>query len=145
MLSVFSCVYLLSLYLFWWTICSNPLSLLKNKVVFLLLNSENSLDILGMFFYKFCDLQIFSLSLWFTCSFSLQYFSKTRSSRRVVAKGEGVGGGVDWKFVISIYKLLYIEWINNKVLLYSIGNYIQCPVIINHNGREYEKRYICYI
>ena len=32
-------------------------------------------------------------------------------------------------------KLLYIEWINNKVLLYSIGNYIQYPVI-NHNGKE---------
>ena len=63
----------------------------------------------------------------------------------MVATGKGVGGGVDWKFVISIYKLLYIEWINNKVLLYSIGNYIQYPVIINHNGREYEKRYICYI
>ena len=31
----------------------------------------------------------------------------------------------------------YIEWINNKVLLYSTGNYIQYPVI-NHNGKEYE-------
>ena len=40
-------------------------------------------------------------------------------------------------------KLLYIEWINNKVLLYSTGNYIQYPVI-NHNGKEYEKGiYIC--
>jgi len=29
----------------------------------------------------------------------------------------------------------------NKVLLYSIGNYIQYPVI-NHNGKEYEKEYI---
>ena len=28
--------------------------------------------------------------------------------------------------------------INNKVLLYSTGNYIQYPVI-NHNGKEYEK------
>ena len=34
-----------------------------------------------------------------------------------------------------------IEWINNKVLLYSTGNYIQNPVI-NHNGREYEREYI---
>jgi len=32
-------------------------------------------------------------------------------------------------------KLLNIEWINNKVLLYSIGNYIQYPVI-NHNRKE---------
>ena len=32
--------------------------------------------------------------------------------------------------------LLYIGWINSKVLLYSTGNYIQYPVI-NHNGKEY--------
>ena len=31
-------------------------------------------------------------------------------------------------------KLLYIEWINNKVLLYSTGNYIQNP-ITNHDGK----------
>ena len=30
------------------------------------------------------------------------------------------------------------EWINNKVLLYSTGNYIQYPMI-NHNGNGYEK------
>ena len=40
-------------------------------------------------------------------------------------------------------KLLYTGWINNKVLLYSIGNYIQHP-IINHNGKEYKKVYIIY-
>ena len=27
------------------------------------------------------------------------------------------GGGIDWKFGINRCKLLYIEWINNKVLL----------------------------
>ena len=47
----------------------------------------------------------------------------------------GSRGGKDWEFGISRGKLLYIEWINNKVLLYSTGNYIQCPVI-NHNGKE---------
>ena len=31
--------------------------------------------------------------------------------------------------------------INNKVILYSIGNYIQYPVT-NHNGKEYEKLYV---
>ena len=31
-------------------------------------------------------------------------------------------------------------WINNKVLPYSTGNYIQYPVI-NHNGKEHEKEY----
>ena len=51
------------------------------------------------------------------------------------------GGGKDWKFGISRCKLLYIEWINRKVLKYSVGSYIQYPVI-NHNGQEYEKECI---
>ena len=36
-------------------------------------------------------------------------------------------------------KLLYLEWINNKVLLYSTGNYIQYSMI-SHNGKEYFKK-----
>ena len=57
---------------------------------------------------------------------------------------EGEEGGMGWEFGISRCKLLYTEWINNKVLLYSTGNYIQRPVI-SHNGKEYEKEcvYIC--
>ena len=58
-------------------------------------------------------------------------------NRLVVAKGEGGGGGMDWEFGVSRCTLLYIEWINNKVLLYSTGR-IQCPMI-NYNGKEYEK------
>ena len=54
----------------------------------------------------------------------------------------GREGGLDWEFGISRCKLLYIEWINNKVLLSSTGNYIQYPVI-NHNGKEYEKECVC--
>ena len=59
-------------------------------------------------------------------------------------QGRGCGGRMDWEFGISRCKLLYIEWINNKVLLYSTGNYIQYPVI-NYNGKEYEKEciYVC--
>ena len=30
--------------------------------------------------------------------------------------------GMEWEFGISRCKQLYIGWINNKVLLYSIGN-----------------------
>ena len=33
-------------------------------------------------------------------------------------------------------KLLHLEWINNKVLPYSTGNYSQYSAI-NHNGKEY--------
>ena len=48
---------------------------------------------------------------------------------------------MDWEFGISRYKLLYIEQINNKVLLCRTGSYIQRPMI-NHHGKEYEKEYI---
>ena len=34
-----------------------------------------------------------------------------------VAKGEGSRAGIDWEFGVSRYKLLYIEWIINKVVL----------------------------
>ena len=46
------------------------------------------------------------------------------------------GGGMEWESGVSRCKLVYIEWMNNKFLLYSTGNYIQYPVI-NHNGKEY--------
>ena len=45
----------------------------------------------------------------------------------------GGGGGEDWECGISRCQLVYIGWINNKVLLHSTGKYIQYPVI-NHNG-----------
>ena len=50
--------------------------------------------------------------------------------------GWGVGEGWSRECGISRRKLLYTERINNKVLPYTTGNYIQCPVI-NHNGKEY--------
>ena len=46
-------------------------------------------------------------------------------NRRVVAKQECDGRGMDWGSVISRCKILYREQMNNKVLLYSTGNYIQ--------------------
>ena len=54
----------------------------------------------------------------------------------MVAKGEAGWGGMDWVFGTSRCKILYIEWINNKVLLYSTGNCIQYPVKKNNNGKE---------
>ena len=59
----------------------------------------------------------------------------------MVVKGEESGEEKDWEFGVSRCKLLYIGWINNKVLPYSTGNCIQNPVI-NHNGKGYEI-YIC--
>ena len=68
----------------------------------------------------------------------------TTENRLVVTKEEGSGGGMDWEFGISRWKLLYLEWINNKVLLYSTGNYIQYPVV-NHNGKEYKRGMCIYV
>ena len=62
----------------------------------------------------------------------------------MVAKGEGVGGGMEWEVEVSRCKLLYTEWIRTKILLYSTGNYIQYPMIC-HNGKEYRKRECIYM
>ena len=59
-------------------------------------------------------------------------------NRLVVAKRKEVKGGKYWKFGVSL--LLYIGWINNKVLLYSTGNCIQYPVI-NQNGEK--QQHVC--
>ena len=58
--------------------------------------------------------------------------------------GGGGRGGTEWEFGISRGKLLYIGWINNKVLLHSSENYIQYPVT-NHSGKEYEKEYMSLV
>ena len=43
----------------------------------------------------------------------------------------------DQNILKTIYSnQLHTEWMD-KVLLYSTGNYTQCPEI-NHNGKEYE-------
>ena len=49
---------------------------------------------------------------------------------------------MEWEFGIRRCKLLSLEWINNKVLLYSTGNYIQY-LLINNNGKE--KKFYMYI
>ena len=48
------------------------------------------------------------------------------------------------EFVVGRCKLLHLEWIKNKVPLYSTGSYIQYPVT-NHIGKEYFKKrmYVC--
>ena len=48
------------------------------------------------------------------------------------------GKGMDWEFVVSRCKLLHLERINNKVLLYIRGNYIQSPRI-DHDRKEYKE------
>ena len=43
---------------------------------------------------------------------------------------------MDWEFGVGRCKVLLLERINNKLLMYSRGNYIQYPVI-DHNGKEH--------
>ena len=62
--------------------------------------------------------------------------AETDSQNRLGCQGGGKGwGGIDWKFGVSRCKLLHVEWMD-KVLLYSIGNCIQCHRV-NHSGKEY--------
>ena len=64
----------------------------------------------------------------------LQFCCEYETSLNFIKNGKGM----DWEFRISRCKLVYIGCINNKVLLYSTGNYIQYPQI-NLNGKDYEK------
>ena len=52
--------------------------------------------------------------------------------------------GRDWEFGVSRCKLLHLEWMSNKVLLYSIENYIQ-SLVMEHDGRYYEKKESIYM
>ena len=61
----------------------------------------------------------------------------------MVARRRALGEG--WSGRLGLVDVsFYIEKINNKVLLYSTGNYIQHPMI-NHNGKELKKKnvYMC--
>ena len=48
----------------------------------------------------------------------------------------GDRGEMSWEVGVSRYKLVYMEWTNNRVLLPSTGNYFQYPMI-NRNGKQY--------
>ena len=52
-------------------------------------------------------------------------------SRLTIFKG---GNGMDWESGVSRCKLVHLEWISNKVLLYNTGSYIQ-SLEIDHDGR----------
>ena len=69
-----------------------------------------------------------------------------RQQTRGCQGGGGAGAGLGtW---VSGCKLLHIDWMKNKTLLYDTGNYIQYSGI-NHNGRDYninnikKRKYIC--
>ena len=43
-----------------------------------------------------------------------------------------------------MHTTIYIKWITCKDLLYSTGSYIQY-LVINYNGKEYEREYYVYV
>ena len=62
--------------------------------------------------------------------------------REQICVTKGRRGGLDGEFGVSRCKVLHLEWMDNKVLLYIAGNYIQSPGI-NHNGKEYFLKNAC--
>ena len=77
---------------------------------------------------------------------NLSMKQKQNSDReQTCACQERVGGsGLDQEFGVGRCKQLHIEWINNKVLLYSKGNDIQYPKV-NQNGKRIGKKNYIYI
>ena len=49
-------------------------------------------------------------------------------------------GREDCEFGISMCKLVYIGWVNNKVLMHSRRNYIQYPIINFVMGKDCENQ-----
>ena len=89
-----------------------------------------------LFYFKFLIRKLSQMNL----------FTKQKQTHRHRQQTFGCQGGeggreMTWEFGLGRCELLHIDWINNKVLLYSTGNYIQYHVI-NHNRKEYEA-YIC--
>ena len=59
---------------------------------------------------------------------------KTNIENTLVVKEAGRRSRIDWEFGVSRCKLLHLEWIDEKILLYGAGNYIQ-PPRIDHDGK----------
>ena len=66
---------------------------------------------------------------------------KQTQNKLVVAMWEREGVGIQQVLFVQRMQIVIHRWINNKVLPYSTGNYIQYPMT-NHNG-EYEKECVC--
>ena len=89
-----------------------------------------------------------------TCGFKIWHRETSLQNRNKLIDTEnkppcGCQGGkvgeerLDWEFGAVKCKLFYLDWINNKVLMYNSGDYIQYSVI-NYNGKEYKIRiYTC--
>ena len=71
------------------------------------------------------------------------YETNSQMQRTDLVAKVGEGRGRRWEFGVSGCKLLPVERINNKVLLQSTGDDIQCPEV-GHNGNKRKKDvYMC--
>lgn len=68
-----------------------------------------------------------------------QNHSRREQTRGRKAGEGGDGGGMVSEGQVSRCRLLYMGWINSKVLLYSTGDYSQYPMI-SHSVKEHLKR-----
>ena len=59
----------------------------------------------------------------------------TKKTNSSLPRRRGLRKGWSGRLRVSRCKLLYVEGMNNKVLLHSTENYIPCPMI-NHNGEN---------
>ena len=68
---------------------------------------------------------------------------ETHSYKKHIFGCQGGSGGEGWEWEVGVSrgKLPCAVWINDKVLLFSTGDYIQDPVT-SRNGKEYEKECI---
>ena len=78
--------------------------------------------------------------MWHKWTYLKNRFTNTENWLLVTEEERG-GSGVDWEFGIGRCKLLHLQWINNKVLRYSTGNYIQFPGI-DYDGKEYKYSWV---
>ena len=52
-----------------------------------------------------------------------------------------LGIGIDWKFGMDLYTLLYLKQITKRDLLYSTGNSVQC-YLAAWMGEDFEGKWI---
>ena len=77
-------------------------------------------------------MKYYSVTIWHKWTFLQNRLTDIENRR------DCQGGGLDWELGISRCNYYIENGLKNKILLYNIGNYIECPVI-NHKGEENEK------
>ena len=77
---------------------------------------------------------------------SNEFTCETETDLQILRTDFRLSRGAEWFGSLGSADANYynIEWIKNKIQLYSTENYIQYPGI-NYNGKEYEKEFYIYL